>query len=198
MEKLKLWLRAVRAPFFTATIVPVLLGSAVAWNNTGFFSWPLFFITLVGAVFIHAAVNLSNDYFDHISGNDEANLISIRIQPKEGISFRIFTKAPGLTYEINPSQMEFSYSNSYKKEIHDSYQKILIDSMMADQTLFATSAGFGATWEFITSILKGWEKQPFDAAQGKDEPKFPNYKAGTWGPEEATLLIERDGRKWII
>ena len=73
MEKLKLWLRAVRAPFFTATIVPVLLGSAVAWNNTGFFSWPLFFITLVGAVFIHAAVNLSNDYFDHISGNDEAN-----------------------------------------------------------------------------------------------------------------------------
>lgn len=73
MADFKVWLKAVRAPFFTATIIPIILGSAVAWHDTDLFSWPFFFMTLIGAVFIHAAVNLSNDYFDHVSGNDEAN-----------------------------------------------------------------------------------------------------------------------------
>lgn len=136
--------------------------------------------------------------FRSLSAEENAGLISIRVQPKEGISLRIFTKAPGLTYEIKPAQMEFSYSNTFKKEIADSYEKILIDSIMADQTLFATASGFGATWEFITSILNGWEKQPFGSAQGKGALHFPNYAAGSWGPKEADDLIERDGRKWII
>ena len=73
MDKLKLWLRALRAPFLTATLVPVILGSAAAWHDFGVFSWPLFFLALIGAAFIHLGVNLSNDYFDHVSGNDEAN-----------------------------------------------------------------------------------------------------------------------------
>lgn len=128
--------------------------------------------------------------FHSLSAEENAGLISIRVQPKEGISLRIFTKAPGLTYEIKPAQMEFSYSNTFKKEISDSYEKILLDSMMADQTLFATASGFGATWEFITSILNGWEKQRVLV--------FPNYTAGSWGPKEADELIERDGRKWLV
>lgn len=73
MDKIKLWLKATRAPFLTATLVPIILGSAMAWHDFGAFSWPLFFLALIGAVFIHLGVNLSNDYFDHISGNDEAN-----------------------------------------------------------------------------------------------------------------------------
>src|SRR3989338_7681286 len=73
MDKLKLWLRALRAPFLTATLVPVILGSAAAWHDFDVFSWPLFFLALIGAVFIHLGVNLSNDYFDHVSRNDEAN-----------------------------------------------------------------------------------------------------------------------------
>ena len=119
-----------------------------------------------------------------------ANVISIQVQPKEGISLRFLAKVPGLTYEIKPVDMAFSYSTSFHREIADSYEKILLDSIMADQTLFATSAGFAATWEYITSIIDLWEKQ------GK--PKFPNYPAGSWGPKEADELIERDGRKWII
>ena len=75
MEKIKLWLRATRVPFLTATLVPVILGSVAAWHDFNVFSWPLFFLALIGAVFVHLGVNLSNDYFDHISGNDEANKV---------------------------------------------------------------------------------------------------------------------------
>lgn len=117
------------------------------------------------------------------------DIVTVRVQPKEGITLRLFAKTPGLKYNLQPVDMDFSYSSSFKKEIVDPYEKILLDSMIGDQTLFATSKGFSATWEFVTSILRGWEKLP--------APKFPNYKAGSWGPEEAKELIERDGRRWI-
>ena len=129
--------------------------------------------------------------FQIMSGKtNSANMISMRIQPKEGISLKFFTKTPGFTYDIQPAIMDFSYSNTFRREIADSYEKILLDSMMADQTLFATASGFTATWEFITSILSGWQKL------GK--PQFPNYPAGSWGPKEAETLIARDERKWMV
>ncbi|OGW92665.1 MAG: 1,4-dihydroxy-2-naphthoate octaprenyltransferase [Omnitrophica bacterium RIFCSPLOWO2_12_FULL_45_13] len=70
--KLRLWFKAIRVPFLTATVIPVALGSAVAWYNTNNFMWMRFLITMLGAVLIHAGTNLANDYFDHISGCDEA------------------------------------------------------------------------------------------------------------------------------
>lgn len=73
LDKLKIWIKAARAPFFTATIIPVILGSIIAWSDTSKFIWLKFCLTLVGAVLIHAGTNLANDYFDHISGCDEAN-----------------------------------------------------------------------------------------------------------------------------
>lgn len=118
------------------------------------------------------------------------NAISIRVQPQEGISFRFFAKSPGYTFELQPVDMDFSYSKSFKLNIVDSYEKLLMDSMVGDQTLFATAQGFEATWRFITSITDVWEKMP--------PPKFPNYPAGSWGPKEAIELIERDGRRWNI
>ena len=73
MANLKTWAKALRMPFFTATLVPILLGSVLAWHQTQQFHWGLFFITLFAGIFLHAGTNLSNDYFDHKSGNDEAN-----------------------------------------------------------------------------------------------------------------------------
>ena len=70
----KVWLKAVRVPFFTATIIPVALGSIIAWYDRGSFVWIRFALTMFGALFIHAGTNLANDYFDHLWGNDEANL----------------------------------------------------------------------------------------------------------------------------
>jgi 1,4-dihydroxy-2-naphthoate octaprenyltransferase len=74
MVKLKLWLRAIRAPFFTATVIPIILGTVVAWHETGLFNLGLFLLTMLGIVLMHSGTNLANDYYDHISGNDEANL----------------------------------------------------------------------------------------------------------------------------
>lgn len=71
--KIKLWLRAMRVPFFTATVIPVLFGYLLAWHDTSIFVWPLFILTLFGAVCMHAGTNMANDYFDHRSGCDEAN-----------------------------------------------------------------------------------------------------------------------------
>ncbi len=71
--QIKLWIRAMRAPFFQAVMIPVLLGTAVAWYETGRFSGPLFFLAALGAVFLNAGTNLVNDYFDHKSRSDDTN-----------------------------------------------------------------------------------------------------------------------------
>ncbi len=73
MNKIGSYLAELRAPFFTGSIVPVVLGSAVAWRHGAAFDWSLFFLTLAGAVLIHAAANVMNDYYDHKSGTDAAN-----------------------------------------------------------------------------------------------------------------------------
>ncbi len=72
-QALKLWLKAIRVPFLTATIVPVVLGSIIAWYDTVNFGWMRFWLTMFGALLIHMGTNLANDYFDHLSGCDEAN-----------------------------------------------------------------------------------------------------------------------------
>lgn len=78
MGSTKLWINTMRAPFFTGSIVPVLVGAAVAWHHTGVMEWPLFLVTLVGAVAAHAGANLANDYFDHKLGADELNKAYVR------------------------------------------------------------------------------------------------------------------------
>lgn len=74
LYNINLWIKESRAPFFTGSIIPVLLGSALAWYDTSSFLWLNFFLTLIGIVLIHAGTNMANDYFDHVSGCDEANL----------------------------------------------------------------------------------------------------------------------------
>jgi 1,4-dihydroxy-2-naphthoate octaprenyltransferase len=71
--QLSIWLKATRPKFFTATLVPILLGSVIAWHGSGEFNWVYFLLALLGGVFIHAGLDLANDYFDHTSGVDEIN-----------------------------------------------------------------------------------------------------------------------------
>ena len=78
MNKMKLWLEELRAPFFTASIVPVLLGASVAWAETKVIHWGYFLLTLIGGMLLHAGTNIANDYFDHKSKNDEINTEYIR------------------------------------------------------------------------------------------------------------------------
>jgi len=78
MKSILLWIGAARAPFFTASIIPVLLGSAIAWAQTGNFGWGFFWLTLLGGLFLHAGANLINDYFDHRNKSDEINTEFVR------------------------------------------------------------------------------------------------------------------------
>lgn len=118
------------------------------------------------------------------------NVLTFRIQPKEGISLQMLAKDPGFDYKLRNVKMDFSYESSFGSHITDSYERLLIDSMRGDQTLFATNAGFNATWQLMTDITTCWEKEK--------KPVFPNYIAGSWGPKEAESLIERDGRHWLL
>jgi len=73
MDKIKIWLKEIRAPFLTASLVPVILGTAIAWNQFHAFNLLYFFLALIGVCLCHIGTNVANDYFDHTSGDDEAN-----------------------------------------------------------------------------------------------------------------------------
>jgi glucose-6-phosphate 1-dehydrogenase len=118
----------------------------------------------------------------------QPNIISMRIQPDEGITLRFGAKVPGQGMNISPVNMDFSYAESFGKSSANGYERLLLDAMLGDATLFAHRDGVEATWALITPILKAWAEKPV-----KD---FPNYAAGTWGPTAADALLEVEGRKW--
>jgi glucose-6-phosphate 1-dehydrogenase len=124
----------------------------------------------------------------HDSNAIKPNLISMRIQPDEGISLRFGAKLPGPSMDIAPVQMNFSYESAFGKSSANGYERLLLDAMLGDGTLFAHRDGVEATWALMTPILKAWAENPV-----KD---FPNYAAGTWGPSAADALLESEGRKW--
>jgi len=116
------------------------------------------------------------------------NVLSIRIQPDEGITLRFGAKIPGPSMNIGSVNMDFSYAEAFGKSSANGYERLLLDAMLGDGTLFAHRDGVEATWALMTPILEGWKNTPV-----KD---FPNYAAGTWGPAAADALLESEGRKW--
>jgi len=118
----------------------------------------------------------------------QSNIISMRIQPDEGIALQFEAKVPGPTMHISPVTMDFCYSTAFGVSSANGYERLLLDAMLDDGTLFAHRDGVEATWALMTPVLEYWAKNPV-----KD---FPNYAAGTWGPAAADALMEIDGRKW--
>ena len=116
------------------------------------------------------------------------NVLSIRIQPDEGITLRFGAKISGPSMNIGSVNMDFSYAEAFGKSSANGYERLLLDAMLGDGTLFAHRDGVEATWALMTPILEGWKNTPV-----KD---FPNYAAGTWGPAAADALLESEGRKW--
>ena len=117
----------------------------------------------------------------------EPNIISMRIQPDEGITLRFGAKVPGPSMNICPVNMDFNYANAFGVSSANGYERLLLDAILGDATLFAHRDGVEATWALITPILQAWEKQ---------KVHFPNYAAGSWGPKNADELLSRDGRAW--
>jgi len=118
----------------------------------------------------------------------QPNILTIRIQPDEGISLRFGAKVPGPDTNVCPVVMDFQYATAFGVNSANGYERLLLDAMLGDQTLFAHRDGVEATWSLYTPVLEEWAK-----AKPRD---FPNYRSGTWGPKAADGLIGRDGRHW--
>ena len=120
------------------------------------------------------------------SMNLHPNVLAIRIQPDEGISLKFDSKIPGPTVRTHPVTMEFRYATSFGAEPPEAYERLLLDTMIGDSTLFARRDEVETAWRWLDPLLNVWS--------GSGEP-MP-YSAGTWGPRCADELIERDGRRW--
>ena len=118
----------------------------------------------------------------------ESNILCFRIQPDEGISLRVGAKRPGPELTLASLNLDFDYKNTFHTHLMGPYERLLLDCMNGDQTLFVREDTVELSWQFITALLQEWRKSP--------PAKFPNYKSGSWGPEAANRLIEQDGRKW--
>jgi glucose-6-phosphate 1-dehydrogenase len=117
------------------------------------------------------------------------NVLVMRIQPDEGISLRIQSKRPGAQLAIEPVKMDFHYKTSFGKPSPEAYERLLLDAMAGDATLFARRDEVDAAWTFIDCIEKAWHENP-------NPPPMVSYPAGSWGPKEADDLLAADGRAW--
>ena len=120
--------------------------------------------------------------------NFSPNILTLNIQPNEGIGFTIQAKHPGPKLCMNSLLMDFNYDEIFGDTPPDSYERLLLDLMLGDQTLFVREEGMKLAWKLLDPVLEKWETS--------DE--YPTlYPAGSWGPEEAEKLITEDGRKWL-
>jgi glucose-6-phosphate 1-dehydrogenase len=117
------------------------------------------------------------------------NVLVIRIQPDEGISLRIQAKRPGASLRVEPVKMDFHYGTSFGKASPEAYERLLLDAMSGDATLFARRDEVEGAWKFIDLIEHAWH-------ENQNPPALCGYPAGSWGPPEADALLERDGRAW--
>lgn len=119
------------------------------------------------------------------------NTLVIRIQPDEGIALRILCKQPGQAMSIQQVKMDFRYSSSFGKASPEAYERLLLDAMAGDATLFARRDEVENAWKFIDEIEKAWHKSD-------TPPTMHEYPAGSWGPKEADDLLRADGREWRL
>ncbi len=126
--------------------------------------------------------------FDRAAETMEPNVLALQIQPDEGISIKFGSKVPGPTVQIRSVNMDFRYGTYFGVEPPDAYERLLLDCMLGDSTLFTRRDEVEVAWALITAILEGWKMVA--------PTQFPNYDAGTWGPERAHELLARDGRTW--
>ena len=124
----------------------------------------------------------------NLAGN-APNLLIFDIQPDEGITLCLGAKAPGPIHQIEPVKMRFSYQEAFGGEPPEAYERLLLDTIMGDATLFTRTDEVEEAWRFTDRIISAWD------AQGLRQ--LPIYAAGTWGSSGADEFMSRDGRKWF-
>ena len=115
--------------------------------------------------------------------------LTVRIQPEEGISLSFSGKLPGPEVKLGAVEMNFSYADTFGGRTPEAYEALLLDCLLGDGTLFASSDWIEKSWELLMPILEAWRAP--SAAQ------VPAYDAGSWGPSQADRLFDRDWRQWV-
>ncbi|MFD2158474.1 glucose-6-phosphate dehydrogenase [Rubritalea tangerina] len=121
--------------------------------------------------------------------NEGGNVLVIRIQPDEGISLRMVSKLPGTSLRMEPVKMDFHYATSFGKGSPEAYERLLLDAMAGDATLFARRDEVEEAWKYIDHIERAWH-------ESEVKPPMAEFVAGSWGPKEADDLLEQDGNSW--
>ena len=148
-------------------------------------------ITEIAIQFKHPPLNLfstvecDGDLCDIVEAR--RNELVLRIQPRESIFFRFSTKRPGMQYHVQPVAMDFDYEDHFAAELPEAYERLLLDVIRGDSTLFTRSDELLAAWEFVDPILQQWESS---------SAGLEHYPAGTWGPAASDRLLSRSGRIW--
>jgi glucose-6-phosphate 1-dehydrogenase len=115
-------------------------------------------------------------------------VLVIRVQPEEGIALRFSAKVPGERYRPRTVSMDFRYGRAFEAASPEAYERLLLDAMRGDQTLFTRRDEVEAAWKIVGSILRATESPEYPAPDA--------YEAGTWGPRSADQLIADDSRVW--
>jgi len=115
------------------------------------------------------------------------NVLVVHIQPDEGVSLEFAAKVPGQGLTLRTVHMDFLYGGAFRTGIPEAYERLILDCLLGDATLFTRSDEVEEQWSLVDAIVAFWQR---------DRPAFPNYEAGTWGPAAADELMKRDGRAW--
>ncbi len=118
---------------------------------------------------------------------DRPNQLIFRIQPKEAITLRVSSKRPGMQYQIHPVRMDFKFDEEFAISLPEAYERLLLDVLRGDSTLFTRSDELEAAWQFLTPVLEAWEKPNHKPEQ---------YLAGSWGPKAADDMLSRHKAEW--
>jgi glucose-6-phosphate 1-dehydrogenase len=127
--------------------------------------------------------------FQSVAHQTSPNILSLRIQPNEGISLRFEAKMPGSELRTRTVEMDFNYGSSFGVATSDAYHRLLLDAMLGDQTLFTRADEVEEAWRVVTPALAAWDAPA-------DPSSVPQYEAGTWNPPEAETLLNREGHRW--
>ncbi|HEU5213462.1 MAG TPA: glucose-6-phosphate dehydrogenase [Gaiellaceae bacterium] len=115
------------------------------------------------------------------------NVLLVHVQPDEGVSLAIGAKVPGQGMTIRTVNMNFLYGGTFRTDLPEAYERLILDTMLGDATLFMRADEIEEQWSLVDAIVAFWRR---------DRPAFPNYAAGTWGPSASDELMHRDGRSW--
>jgi len=120
-------------------------------------------------------------------GGPEPNVLAVHVQPDEGITLKFGSKVPGPNVRVRPVHMDFRYGTSFGGKTAEAYERLLLDALLGDSTLFARWDEVERAWEIMQGLIEIWSSEP---------GPYPNYEAGSWGPEAADALMARDDREW--